>query len=91
MTASDLDRFARAVSLEYADLIYNGLWFTTLRQALDAFVESVQERVTGTVRLKLFKGDCRIVGRQSPHAIETHALETAGPESTFARPRVLKG
>ena len=47
---------SRQVSLQYADIIYNGLWFTPLREALDAFVDKVQERVTGVVRLKLFKG-----------------------------------
>ena len=54
-----LDRFARTVSLQYADIVYNGLWFTPLRHALDAFVDSAQERVTGVVRLKLFKGRLR--------------------------------
>ena len=61
-----VDRFSRAVSLQYADTIYNGLWFTPLREALDAFIDKVQERVTGTIRMKLFKGDCRVVGRKSP-------------------------
>ena len=59
------DRFSRAVSLQYADTVYDGLWFTPLREALDAYVDKVQERVTGVIRMKLFKGDCRIVGRQS--------------------------
>jgi argininosuccinate synthase len=67
---------ARFISLQYADLVYNGLWFTPTRDALDAFVETVQERVTGTVRLRLFKGDCRIVGRRSPFALYDHALAT---------------
>lgn len=85
VTAPDLGRVARTVSRQYADLVHNGLWFTPLRQALDALVDSVQERVTGTIRLKLFKGDYRIVGRESPHALETHAPETAGSESTSQR------
>jgi argininosuccinate synthase len=59
----ELERFSRTVSAEYADLIYGGLWFSPLRAALDAFVESVQERVTGVVRLKLFKGAYSIVAR----------------------------
>jgi len=79
----DLDRFARTVSLQYADLIYNGLWFTPLREALDAFVEKVQARVTGVVRLKLFKGDGRIVGRQSAHALYDHGLATYDAGDTF--------
>ena len=90
VTASDLGRVARTVSRQYADLVYNGLWFTPLRQALDALVDKVQERVTGTIRMELFKGDCRIVGRESPHALEARAPETAGSEST-SRLRVVKG
>jgi argininosuccinate synthase len=76
VTTRDLDRFARGVSLQYADIVYGGLWFSPLRQALDAFVDNVQERVTGIVRLKLFKGDCRIVGRRSPHALYEQELAT---------------
>jgi argininosuccinate synthase len=45
------------VSLQYVDLVRHGLWFTPLREALDAFVEKVQERVTGGIRLTLFKGN----------------------------------
>jgi argininosuccinate synthase len=56
-TTGDLEAFARTVSLKYVDLLRDGLWFTPLREALDAFVEKVQERVTGVVRLELFKGD----------------------------------
>ena len=83
VTARDLDRMARQISLRYADVIYDGLWFTPLREALDGFVEKVQERVTGIVRLKLFKGDCRIVGRQSPYALYEHALATYDAGDTF--------
>ena len=83
VTARDLDRFARTVSLQYADVVYNGLWFTPLREALDAFVERVQERVSGVVRLKLFKGDCRIVGRRSPFALYEHGLATYDAGDTF--------
>ena len=49
---------------DYADLVYNGLWYTPTREAIDAFVAKVQEKVTGVIRLKLFKGDCRVVGRE---------------------------
>jgi argininosuccinate synthase len=76
VTARDLDRVARFVSLQYADLVYNGLWFTPMRPALDAFVEKVQERVTGAVRLKLFKAGCWIIGRRSPFALDGQALAT---------------
>ena len=65
----DLDRIKTGLAPVYADLVYNGLWFTPTRRAIDALVADVQQRVTGTVRLKLFKGDCRVVGRKSPHAL----------------------
>ncbi|MBI1876587.1 MAG: argininosuccinate synthase [Acidobacteria bacterium] len=72
----DLERVKRELSLKYADLVYNGLWFTPLREALDAFVAKTQDRVTGVVRLKLFKGSCTVVGRRSPFALYEHALAT---------------
>jgi argininosuccinate synthase len=68
--ARDLDRFSRIVSAQYADIIDGGLWFTPLREALAASAETIQKRVTGGVRLKLFKGDCGIVSRKSPHALD---------------------
>jgi argininosuccinate synthase len=63
-SSRDLERFARQVRANYADVICHGLWFTPFREALDAFVEKAQERVTGEVRLKLFKGACRTAGRK---------------------------
>jgi argininosuccinate synthase len=51
---------------EYATLVYNGLWFTRRREALDAFIDKTQENVTGTVKVKLYKGNCSIAGRKSP-------------------------
>jgi argininosuccinate synthase len=83
VSSRDLDRVARLVSDHYADLIYNGLWFTPLREALDAFVDKAQERVTGVVRLKLFKGDCHIVGRKSPCALYDQGLATYEAGDTF--------
>ena len=71
VVTTGVDRFSRAVSLQYADTIYNGLWFAPLREALDAFIDNVQERVAGVIRMKLFKGDCRVVGRKSPFALTT--------------------
>ena len=62
----ELERVKHDLSRIYADLVYSGLWFSHTRQTIDAFVAAVQPRVTGSVRLKLFKGDCRIVGRKSP-------------------------
>ena len=74
--ARDLERLKRDLGRTYADLVYNGLWFSPTRDAIDAFVAKVQERVTGTVRLKLFKGVCQVVGRTSPFALYDHGLAT---------------
>jgi argininosuccinate synthase len=57
------------VAQRYAELVYYGQWFTPLREALDAFVAKTQETVTGTVRLKLYKGNCIVVSRQSPYSL----------------------
>ena len=69
-------RFKQKVAVEYSDLIYNGLWFALLRQDLTAYVNSSQRFVTGAVRLKLFKGNCSIVGRKSPFSLYSFSLAT---------------
>ena len=69
-------RFKQKVAVEYADLVYNGLWFSSLHQDLAAYVKSTQRYVTGTVRLKLFKGSCRVVGRKSPKSLYSYGLAT---------------
>ena len=77
MTLSrDQLRFKQRVAQDYADLIYNGLWFTALRQDFDAYIRSSQRFVSGAVRLKLFKGGCRVVGRKSPFSLYEHSLAT---------------
>jgi argininosuccinate synthase len=74
--SKDQLRFKQRVAVEYADLIYNGLWFSSLRGDLAAYVASSQRFVTGTVRLKLFKGNCSVVGRKSPQSLYSHGLAT---------------
>jgi argininosuccinate synthase len=69
-------RFKQKVAAECADLIYNGLWFSSLHQDLAAYVKSSQRFVTGTVRLKLFKGSCQVVGRKSPKSLYSYGLAT---------------
>ena len=61
--------YKQQVGLRYADLVYNGQWFTTLRKALDAFVLTTEENITGTVRLKLYKGNLILAGRKSPNSL----------------------
>jgi argininosuccinate synthase len=72
----DLLRLKRELGVKYADLVYNGLWFTPTRKAIDAFAASTQPQVTGEVRLRLFKGECRVTGRRSPYALYDHSLAT---------------
>lgn len=69
-------RFKQKVALEYAELIYNGLWFSSLHQDLAAYVTSSQRFVSGIVRLKFFKGSCAVVGRKSPFSLYKHGLAT---------------
>lgn len=79
----DLQRVKLRLSQDYADLVYNGLWFSPTRSAIDAFVQDVQRRVTGAIRLKLYKGSCRVVGRKSPFALYEHGLATYDEGDTF--------
>jgi argininosuccinate synthase len=69
VTPRELARLASEVGVRYADLVYNGDWYSHTREAMDALVAKVQERVTGAIRLKLFKGDHRVVGRKSPFGL----------------------
>lgn len=62
---SDLEQVSHALGRTYADLVNAGQWFSPTRSAIDAFVAAVQPRVTGAIRLKLFKGDCRVAGRRA--------------------------
>jgi len=76
-------RFKAKVASEYADLVYNGLWFSGLRQDLAAYVESSQRYVTGEVKVKLFKGDCWIAGRKSPYSLYDYSLATYDKGNAF--------
>jgi len=69
-------RFKQRVAQEYAGLAYDGLWFSAHRRNLAAYVESTQRFVSGTIHLKLFKGNCSVVGRKSPHSLYSFGLAT---------------
>jgi argininosuccinate synthase len=71
------------VAQRYAELVYYGLWFTPLREALADFVRKTQETVTGTVRLKLYKGNCTVVGRKSPYSLYREDYATFGEEDVY--------
>tara|TARA_B100000315_G_C14579737_1_gene589831 strand:- start:296 stop:1549 length:1254 start_codon:yes stop_codon:yes gene_type:complete len=68
--------FKQRVAQEYADLVYDGLWFSAQHQDLAAYITSTQRFVTGTVRLKLFKGSLSVVGRKSPLSLYSYGLAT---------------
>jgi argininosuccinate synthase len=65
----DLMHFKQQVALKYAELVYFGLWFTPLREALDAFIAQTQSHVSGTVKLKLYKGNVMVASRTSPNSL----------------------
>jgi argininosuccinate synthase len=75
--------FRSYVANEYANIVYNGLWFSPLRKALDAMVEETQQTVSGLVRVKLFKGQTVIAGRKSPFSLYNAQLATYTVEDTF--------
>ncbi len=79
----DVSQYKRGIEETYANLVYNGLWYSPLKGALDAFVQQTQERVSGTVRVKLFKGNLAIVGRQSHQSLYTPDLATYGSDDKF--------
>ena len=72
----EVKHYKQQVALKYAELVYYGLWFTPLREALDAFVETTQQNVTGTVKLALYKGNLSIAGRQSEFALYSPELSS---------------
>jgi argininosuccinate synthase len=76
-------RMKAQVAQEYADLVYNGLWFTAHHQDLAAYVHSTQRHVTGEVRLKLHRGQATVAGRQSPRSLYDYALATYDKGDSF--------
>ena len=74
--------FKEIVAARYAELVYDGVWFSPLREALDAFVDITQKTVTGTVRMKLYKGNCTPAGSKSPYSLYDQEL------STFSRDEI---
>ena len=80
---ADVTHYKRGIEETYSQLVYNGLWYSPLKGALDAFVQQTQERVSGTVRVKLFKGNANIVGRQSANSLYSPDLATYGAEDKF--------
>ncbi|RIV28184.1 argininosuccinate synthase [Alicyclobacillaceae bacterium I2511] len=79
----EVAQYKAGIELEYSKLIYNGLWFSPLKSALDAFIEDTQKNVTGEVRVKLYKGSFQAVGRKSPNSLYRHDLATYSKGDSF--------
>jgi argininosuccinate synthase len=72
----EVAHYKAGVSLRYAELVYNGFWFTPLREALDAFIAKTQEHATGAVKLALYKGNISVAGRTSPFSLYSNELSS---------------
>jgi len=82
--------FKEIISLKYSELIYYGLWYSKLKEALDGFINPTQNYVTGSIKLKLFKGQCAAVARKSAHSLYKKELATYGKEDKFD-PKIAEG
>ncbi len=76
-------QYKDTVAAKYAELVYNGMWYSKLRVALDGFVDVTQETVTGTVRLKLYKGNIIVAGRKSPYSLYREDYASFGEEDVY--------
>jgi len=87
LEAMTIDRetmhFKQQVELKYSELVYYGLWFSDLKKAIDAFVNSTQENVTGTVTMKLYKGSCVVAGRTSNRSLYSYEMATYDKADAF--------
>ncbi len=75
--------YKETMAIRYAELVYDGLWFSPLREALDAFVDKTQETVSGTVRVKLYKGNCSVVGTKSPYSLYDSEIATFEEDDVY--------
>lgn len=75
--------YKEQIALKYAELVYDGVWYSPLREALDAFVNVTQQNVTGTVRLKLYKGNCSLAGTKSPYSLYNEEFATFGRDGVY--------
>jgi argininosuccinate synthase len=75
--------YKELIASKYAELVYNGVWYAPIREALDAFVNVTQETVTGTVRMKLYKGNCTPAGTKSPYSLYNEEFATFGKDAVY--------
>ncbi|MDP2981535.1 MAG: argininosuccinate synthase [Candidatus Omnitrophota bacterium] len=81
----ELLHFKETIALKYAELVYYGLWFTPLKKALDAFINSTQKQVTGVAKVKLLKGVASVVSRKSPYSLYSKEMATYDKGDKFDR------
>lgn len=81
----DTLHFKEIIAVKYAELVYDGMWFCQLREALDEFVDKTQETVSGTVRMKLYKGNCTPAGTKSPYSLYNEELATFGEDEIYSQ------
>ncbi|MCL2503282.1 MAG: argininosuccinate synthase [Coriobacteriia bacterium] len=86
----ELLHYKLGVEQKWSELVYNGMWFSPLKEALDGFIETTQQLVTGDVRLRFFKGSCVTVGRRSPYSLYDYDLATYDASDSFDH-RAAKG
>jgi argininosuccinate synthase len=79
----DLLHYKLQIEQKWSELVYNGMWYSPLKEALDGFIESTQQLVTGDVRLRFFKGSCVTVGRRSPYSLYDYNLATYDESDSF--------
>ena len=87
LEALTLDRatlhYKEQMAVRYSELVYDGMWFAPLREALDAFVNETQKTVTGTVRMKLYKGNIMSAGAKSPYSLYNEGFVTFGRDEVY--------
>lgn len=79
----DTASFKSHITIKYAQLLYDGLWYTPLKQALDAFIDSTQETCTGQIKMKLYKGNCIPAGIKSPYSLYSEEIATFGEDDVY--------
>ena len=79
----DTMHYKDILSIRYSEMVYYGKWFTPLKEALDMFIDKTQEHVTGTVRIKLYKGNCTAVGVKSPYSLYREDIATFSSDEVY--------
>ena len=79
----DTAAYKEIIGVKYAQLVYDGLWFTPLKEALDAFIDKTQETCSGVVKMKMYKGNCTIAGMTSPYSLYNEEFVTFGEDEVY--------